>query len=136
MDSFGKKKIDPRTIDEKAILKMVAAKGTQKVFTSGNPQTTVTQREQPSNVEGEKSIKEEDVQKYIQTYLNDFSSPQRKPLHIDAEVYECISDIVWSVRRKDFTVSGFISRVLTEHLKENADLIKVVTGRNYKLFEL
>ena len=137
MDSFGKKKIDPRTIDEKAILEMVAAKGTQRAYTSAPAQTAVSPKEEdiPKVEEEQKNIPKEDVENYVQRYLNDFSSPQRKPLHIDAEVYECISDIVWSVRRKDFTVSGFISRVLTEHLKENADLIKTVTGRSYRLFE-
>ena len=78
---------------------------------------------------------DEEVKKYIEALLNNFSSNRRKPLHIDAQVYECISDIVWAVRRKDFTVSGVISRILVEHIKENAGMIKKITGRDYKLLQ-
>lgn len=88
-----------------------------------------------SRPESKKAITEEEVKKYIEALLNNFSFNWRKPLHIDAQVYECISDIVWAVRRKDFTVSGVISRILVEHIKENADVIRKIIGRDYKLFQ-
>lgn len=92
-------------------------------------------KESSSRPECEKTITDEDIKIYIESYLNNFSSNRRKPLHIDAEVYECISDIVWTVRRKGFTVSGVISCVLVEYIKKNADMIKKITGRSYKLFQ-
>lgn len=92
-------------------------------------------KESSSRAESKKTITDEEVKKYIEALLNNFSSNRRKPLHIDAQVYECISDIVWAVRRKDFTVSGVISRILVEHIKENAGMIKKITGRDYKLLQ-
>lgn len=134
MDDFEKKKVDCSKIDEKAIIAMVG-KSSRFNSTYGKPEESVPHKEHLSPSDGSKTVTEEEVKNYIEAYLNNFSSPQRKPLHIDAQVYECISDIVWSVRRNDFTVSGFISRMLAEHLKENADMIKKITGRSYKLFE-
>ena len=119
MDSIERKKTKPYNINEKEILDIVAAKGSYLSSIS----------------ESKKTITDEEVKKYIEALLNNFSSNRRKPLHIDAQVYECISDIVWAVRRKDFTVSGVISRILVEHIKENAGMIKKITGRDYKLLQ-
>ena len=134
MDKSEKKKVDRSKIDEKAIIAMV---GKSSRFNSSyeNTEGPVPHKALLSQAEESKAITQEDVKNYIEAYLNNFLSSQRKPLHIDAEVYECISDMVWAVRRKDFTVSGYISRVLAEHLKENSGLIEKITGRSYKLFE-
>ena len=134
MDSIERKKTNPYNINEKEILDIVAAKGSYLNHISGDLKEVVSHKESSSQPEGKKTITDEDVKKYIEAYLNNFSSNRRKPLHIDAQVYECISDIVWAVRRRDFTVSGVISRVLVEYIKENADMIKKITGRSYKLF--
>ena len=135
MDSIERKKTNPYNINEKEILDIVAAKGSYLNRISGDQKEVVPHKESSSQPEGKKTITDEDVKKYIEAYLNNFSSNRRKPLHIDAQAYECISDIVWAVRRKDFTVSGVISRVLVEYIKENADMIKKITGRSYKLFQ-
>lgn len=135
MNSIERKKTNPYNINEKEILDIVAAKGSFLNRISDDLKEVTPCKESSSRPEGEKTITDEDVKIYIESYLNNFSSNRRKPLHIDAEVYECISDIVWAVRRKDFTVSGVISCVLVEYIKKNADMIKKITGRSYKLFQ-
>lgn len=135
MDSIERKKPNPYHINEKEILDIVAAKGSYLSCISGDLEEVVPHKESSSRPESKKTVTEEEVKKYIEALLNNFSSNRRKPLHIDAQVYECISDIVWAVRRKDFTVSGVISRILVEHIKENADVIRKITGRDYKLFQ-
>ena len=113
----------------------VAAKGSYLNRISGDRKEVAPHKESSSRAESKKTITDEEVKKYIEALLNNFSSNRRKPLHIDAQVYECISDIVWAARRKDFTVSGVISRIPVEHIKENADVIRKITGRDYKLFQ-
>lgn len=135
MDSIERKKPNPYHINEKEILDIVAAKGSYLSCISGDLEEVAPHKESSSRPESKKTVTEEEVKKYIEALLNNFSSNRRKPLHIDAQVYECISDIVWAVRRKDFTVSGVISRILVEHIKENADVIRKITGRDYKLFQ-
>ena len=135
MDSIERKKTNPYHINEKEILDIVAAKGSYLSCISGDLEEVAPHKESSSRPERKKTVTEEEVKKYIEALLNNFSSNRRKPLHIDAQVYECISDIVWAVRRKDFTVSGVISRILVEHIKENADVIRKITGRDYKLFQ-
>lgn len=134
MDSIERKKTNPYHINEKEILDIVAAKGSYLSCISGELEEVAPHKES-SRPESKKAITEEEVKKYIEALLNNFSSNRRKPLHIDAQVYECISDIVWAVRRKDFTVSGVISRIPVEHIKENADVIRKIIGRDYKLFQ-
>ena len=135
MDSIERKKTNPYHINEKEILDIVAATGSYLSCISGDLEEVAPHKESSSRPESKKTVTEEEVKKYIEALLNNFSSNRRKPLHIDAQVYECISDIVWAVRRKDFTVSGVISRILVEHIKENADVIRKITGRDYKLFQ-
>ena len=135
MDSIERKKTNPYHINEKEILDIVAAKGSYLSCISGDLEEVAPHKESSSRPESKKTVTEEEVKKYIEALLNNFSSNRRKPLHIDAQVYECISDIVWAVRRKDFPVSGVISRILVEHIKENADVIRKITGRDYKLFQ-
>ena len=135
MDSIERKKTNPYHINEKEILDIVAAKGSYLSCISGDLEEVAPHKESSSRPESKKTVTEEEVKKYIEALLNNFSSNRRKPLHIDVQVYECISDIVWAVRRKDFTVSGVISRILVEHIKENADVIRKITGRDYKLFQ-
>jgi len=136
MNGIERKKTNPYHINEKEILDIVAAKGSYLSSISGDLEEAAPHKEFSSRSESKKTMTDEEVKKYIEAHLNSFPSNRRKPLHIDAQVYECISDIVWAVRRKDFTVSGVISRILVEHIKENAGMIRKITGRDYKLFQL
>lgn len=126
MESPKRKKIDPRQIDEKAILEKVAALGAQGVYTSSSPKAVPAVREEDSVSDRCAMSVEHGIEEYITSHLNDFSSPERNPLHIDKEAYRLLSDLVWIVRRKDFTIAGVASRIIIDHFRDNAVLIEKI----------
>ena len=89
MDSIERKKTKPYNINEKEILDIVAAKGSYLSSISENLEEVPPHKESSSRAESKKTITDEEVKKYIEALLNNFSSNRRKPLHIDAQVYEC-----------------------------------------------
>ena len=118
MDS-GKKKFDPRSIDEKAILDIVARKGTIR---PDSPATSV-------------SPKPEDTAEEIAgraSFLNTVRTKSRKSLHIDADLHRRISSLVWAVGRGEVTVAGFVNQVLAHHFEENGGLINAVLEKYYQ----
>lgn len=126
MEGSGRKKIDPRQIDEKAILEKVAALGAQGIYSSSSSKAVPTRKEEtrPPDIWGASA--EQDIEGYITSHLNDFSSSERNPLHIDKEAYRLLSDLVWIVRRKDFTIAGVASRIIIDHFREKAGLIEKI----------
>lgn len=127
MESSGRKKIDPWQIDEKAILEKVAALGAQGIYSSCSSKAMPVRKEDDTPLpEAGGTSKEQDIREYISSHLNDFSSPGRNPLHIDKEAYRLLSDLVWIVRRKDFTIAGVASRIIIDHFKEKAGLIEKI----------
>lgn len=126
MESPKRKKIDPRQIDEKAILEKVAALGAQGVYTSSSPKAVPAVREEDSVSDRCAMSAERGIEEYITSHQNDFSSPERNPLHIDKEAYRLLSDLVWIVRRKDFTIAGVASRIIIDHFRDNAVLIEKI----------
>ena len=120
-------KTKPYNINEKEILDIVAAKGSYLSSISENLEEVPPHKESSSRAESKKTITDEEVKKYIEALLNNFSSNRRKPLHIDAQVYECISDIVWAVRRKDFTVSG-VQRKRRHDKEDHRTRLQTVTA--------
>lgn len=126
MESPRRKKIDPRQIDEKAILEKVAALGAQGVYTSSSPKAIPSVKEENPYLDKRVISVEHEIAEYINSHLNDFSSPERNPLHIDKEAYRLLSDLVWIVRRKDFTIAGIASRIIIEHFRNNAALIEKI----------
>ena len=123
MESSGRKKINPRQIDEKAILEKVAALGAQGIYSSSSSKAMPVRKEDDIPLPEAGGISEEQD---INSHLNDFSSPGRNPLHIDKEAYRLLSDLVWIVRRKDFTIAGVASRIIIDHFKEKAGLIEKI----------
>ena len=126
MEGSGRKKIDPRQIDEKTILEKVAALGAQGIYSSSSSKAIPVHKEEalPPDIRGMSA--EQDIEEYISSHLNDFSSSGRNPLHIDKEAYRLLSDLVWIVRRKDFTIAGVASRIIIEHFREKAGLIEKI----------
>lgn len=59
-----------------------------------------TRKEEVPLLEIRGTSAEQDIEEYINSHLNDFSSSGRNPLHIDKEAYRLLSDLVWIVRRK------------------------------------
>ena len=127
MESSGRKKINPRQIDEKAILEKVAALGAQGIYSSSSSKAMPVRKEDaPPRPEAGGISEDQAIGEYISSHLNDFSSPGRNPLHIDREAYRLLSDLVWIVRRKDFTIAGVASRIIIDHFKEKASLIEKI----------
>lgn len=125
MEGSGRKRrADPARIDERSILEKVAALGAQGVYTSSTPKAAMPQGKPPPDVR--ETYGEEEVREYIESHLNGFPSSGRNPLHIDAEAYRLLSDLVWIVRRKDFTIAGVASRIIIDHFREKAGLIEKI----------
>ena len=86
MDS-GKKKFDPRSIDEKAILDIVARKGTirpDSPATSVSPKPEDTAEEIAGSSEAPVFTTGE-IDAYRASFLNTVRTKSRKSLHIDAD---------------------------------------------------
>ena len=83
MNSIERKKTNPYNINEKEILDIVAAKGSYLNRISEDLKEVTSRKESSSQPEGRKTITDEDVKKYIESYLNNFSSNRRKSLHIE-----------------------------------------------------
>ena len=79
MESSGRKRIDPRQIDEKAILEKVAALGAQGIYSSSSSKAMPARKEEPPLPEAGGTSAEQDIGEYINSHLNDFSSPGRNP---------------------------------------------------------
>lgn len=133
MDS-GKKKFDPRSIDEKAILDIVARKGTIR------PESSVTAasrkpEDAEKKVAGESEaliFTIEEINAYKASFLNTVRTKSRKSLHIDADLHRRISSLVWAVGRGEVTVAGFVNQVLAHHFEENGELINAVLEKYYQ----
>ena len=98
MDS-GKKKFDPRSIDEKAILDIVARKGTirpDSPATSVSPKPEDTAEEIAGSSEAPVFTTGE-IDAYRASFLNTVRTKSRKSLHIDADLHRRISSLVWAV---------------------------------------
>lgn len=133
MDS-GKKKFDPRSIDEKTILDIVARKGTIR------PDSPVTAESRKSEDTVEEVAREcetpvftvEEINAYRTSFLNTVRTKSRKSLHIDADLHRRISSLVWAVGRDEATVAGFVNQVLAHHFEENGELINAVLEKYYQ----
>lgn len=79
MDSIERKKTKPYNINEKEILDIVAAKGSYLSSISENLEEVPPHKESSSRAESKKTITDEEVKKYIEALLNNFSSNRRKP---------------------------------------------------------
>ena len=122
MDS-GKKKFDPRSIDEKAILDIVARKGTirpDSPATSVSPKPEDTAEEIAGSSEAPVFTTGE-IDAYRASFLNTVRTKSRKSLHIDADL---------SARL--LTVAGFVNQVLAHHFEENGGLINAVLEKYYQ----
>lgn len=134
MDS-GKKKFDPRSIDEKAILDIVARKGTIR---AESPVTAVSRKPEDAEEEVVGGSNEApvfttgEIDAYRASFLNTVRTKSRKSLHIDADLHRRISSLVWAVGRGEATVAGFVNQVLAHHFEENGELINAVLEKYYQ----
>ena len=124
MDS-GKKRFAPRSIDEKAILDIVARKGTIRPDSPATSASPKPSSEAPVFTTGE-------IDAYRASFLNTVRTKSRKSLHIDAGLHRRISSLVWAVGRGEVTVAGFVNQVLAHHFEENGGLINAVLEKYYQ----
>ena len=130
MDS-GKKRFAPRSIDEKAILDIVARKGTirpDSPATSASPKPEDTVEEIAGSSEAPVFTTGE-IDAYRASFLNTVRTKSRKSLHIDADLHRRISSLVG---RGEVTVAGFVNQVLAHHFEENGGLINAVLEKYYQ----
>lgn len=130
----GKKKFDPRSIDEKAILDIVARKGTIRLE---SPATAASRKAEDTEEEIAGSNEAPvfttgDINAYRASFLNTTRSKSRKSLHIDAGLHRRISSLVWAVGRGEVTVAGFVNQVLAHHFEEHGELINAVLEKYYQ----
>lgn len=134
MDS-RRKKVNPREIDEKAILERVAALGAQGVYTSSTPRNRAAEEnvtEHPDGIEVPPEFSEKEMQDYISRYLGRFRSQGRKSLHLSSSLHRRISALVWAAGSGEATVAGFVNHVLEEHFRKNEGLIKSIMEKYYQ----
>lgn len=134
MDS-GKKRFDPRSIDEKAILDIVARKGTirpDSPATSTSPKPEDTVKKIAGSSEAPPVFTTGEIDAYRASFLNTVRTKSRKSLHIDAGLHRRISSLVWAVGRGEVTVAGFVNQVLAHHFEENSGLINAVLEKYYQ----
>lgn len=129
MDS-RRKKVNPREIDEKAILERVAALGAQGVYTSSTPRKRAA--EENDGIEVPPEFSEKEMQDYISRYLGRFRSQGRKSLHLSSSLHRRISALVWAAGSGEATVAGFVNHVLEEHFRKNEGLIKSIMEKYYQ----
>lgn len=129
----GKKKFDPRSIDEKEILEIVARKGTIRPESpvTAVPRKPGTEDEVTGNKEAP-AFSTEEINAYRASFLNTVRTKSRKSLHIDADLHRRISSLVWAVGRGEVTVAGFVNQVLAHHFEENSGLINAVLEKYYQ----
>lgn len=129
----GKKKFDPRSIDEKEILEIVAKKGPIRPEppVTAVPRKPGTEDEVTGNSEAP-AFSTEEINAYRASFLNTVRTKSRKSLHIDANLHRRISSLVWAVGRGEVTVAGFVNQVLAHHFEENGGLINAVLEKYYQ----
>ena len=106
MESSGRKRIDPGRLTRRLSLRRWPPWARKGYTVPARPKRCPPVRREPLFLKPGGTSAEQDIGEYINSHLNDFSSPGRNPLHIDKEAYRLLADLVWIVRRKDFTIAG------------------------------
>lgn len=140
MDNSEKRKVNPRSIDEKAILEIVAGKGSRLSATSdpvpapsSGPDTAEII---PASPPEQKHISTDgQCAAFIATFLDVPRSASTTTLHIDTDVHRCISSLVWGIGDKKVTVSGVANRILALFFEENAELVHSIIEKHCESFK-
>ena len=102
------KRIDPRTIDEQAILEIVSSKNDRI---------------------GKLSVKQ--LADYKNTFLQTSPFTDKKTLHIDRSLHHRISALV-GITGRGATVSGFVNKVLIDHFEKHSQEVGALLDQYYK----
>lgn len=141
--SDGIKKVDD--IDEKEFLSILDGRATPSALPKkGNPETLVSKTEEPEEETAEKEEPEEKEVapkrtykkkkngEYIDAFLKPRVLKQRQSVYISQDVHEFISKIVNKLGVRNMTVGVFIDTVMTQHISDHADELRVIYYREEK----
>lgn len=123
------KRIDPSTIDEKAILEIVAGKNNQIGLSHGvSHKIKIAVGKTSSDVSPQEHS---EINSYRVAFLCKETLVERQALHIERSLHHRISALV-NAAGGGATVSGFVTRVLAKHFDEYASQIDILLEQYYK----
>lgn len=129
------RRIDPKSIDEQAILEIVAGKNERIGATASNAQeqrlAIPSPPISPAPPEPQPAMPAERLAAYEREFLCRESSGERKSLHIDGELHRRIAALT-SISGTQATVSGFVNRVLEHHFREYGAEVMALLERYYQ----
>lgn len=129
------KRIDPKSIDEQAILEIVAGKnerigtlvpGTESLRSAVNAMSI-----SPAQPVSHPGISDDRLAAYEQEFLYGETPGACKSLHIDEATHRRIA-VLTSISGTQATVSGFVSRVLEHHFREYGAEVMALLERYYQ----
>lgn len=132
------KRIDPKSIDEQAILEIVAGKnervGTIAPGTESLRSAISTASVPPMQPVPQPSVPADRLTAYETEFLYAEALEDRKSLHISGELHRRIVALT-GIAGTRATVSGFVSRVLEHHFREYGTEIMTLLDRYYQSFK-
>lgn len=132
------KRIDPKSIDEQAILEIVAGKnervGTIAPGTESLRSAISTASVPPMQPVPRPSVPVDRLTAYETEFLCAETLEDRKSLHISGELHRRIVALT-GIAGAQATVSGFVNRVLEHHFREYGAEIITLLDRYYQSFK-
>lgn len=133
MDNSDKKKVNPRSIDEKAILEIVAGKGSGlSILSEPSPRKEDVAEVIPpvSTVSGKHVFTDEQRATFTADFLNIPRSTSSTTLHIDNDIHRRISSLVWGIGNRKVTVAGVANRILELFFEQNEELVHSIIEKH------
>lgn len=102
------------------------------------PTSPPVQREQEKSPKPQKKIeKTDEVEKYMETYIQDksnlnFRKGPRQAL-INRDMHDLINQIVTIIGENETSVSQYINNVIARHLEDNSELITRLLTEKFKV---
>lgn len=135
MNTTRKKRPDPGSIDEEAILRMVAGKSDRPIAGVTVPRSaTATKKEKEKDrrpvVSPARSTREQRqaCREFFQNVTREKSS--RKSVHLYERWHEKASTLVWAIGRSGISVEVIVNRLMEEYFTRNEALLNdLVTER-------
>lgn len=129
------KRIDPNSIDEQAILEIVAGKNEHIGTTTSNAQKQRLAIPKPPispvSPMPPSTLPDDRLAAYEQEFLYGETPGACKSLHIDEATHRRIA-VLTSISGTQATVSGFVSRVLEHHFREYGAEVMALLERYYQ----
>ena len=132
------KRIDPKSIDEQAILEIVARKNERVgtlVSETESPRSAVRVTSVPPiRSVPQPTVSAERMAAYEREFLRGVTLSEHRSLHIDGKIHRRIAALT-GISGTQVTVSGFVNRVLEHHFREYGAEIMALLNRYYQSFK-